>query len=218
MKQQRRSMFGRIISVGHLLLAGSVLLLPACIDPKVDPSAQPEPPGPVAPNPAMEALRVPALPATATRARYDFESKVELVGYELDPVQAKPGANIKVTWYWRASAPPQGDWFLFTHLLDQGGRQFANYDRPGSLRAAGSISSWQKGAIYADQQEFQLPADLNTPYVTIAVGVWSGLVRLDIIGGLADRKNRALVIRLPVSGLPKPPPPVSLETPPAIAK
>src|SRR5690606_9016187 len=200
------------------LLTSSILLQPACIDPKVDPGATPQSTGPVAPNDAMEALRVPVLPATATRARYDFESKVELVGYELGPVQAKPGANIKVTWYWRASAPPRGDWFLFTHLLDEGGRQIANFDRPGALRAAGSISSWQPGAIYADEQQFQLPADLNTPFVTLSVGVWSGVVRLDLLGGLADRNNRALVIRLPVSGLPKPVPAAALEPPAAIAK
>ncbi|MGE0321584.1 MAG: hypothetical protein AB7K71_09460 [Polyangiaceae bacterium] len=171
-----------------------MLWLGACVEPQAD--AGGPPPGP---NKQMEALAVPELPEGAVLSHFDFESRVSLEGYKLDQTSVKPGGRVKITFYWRGDNPPQGDWHLFTHLLDSSGRQLANFDAVGPLRGAGSISSWQRGKLYVDEQEIDLPRDLDTPFVTLAVGVWTGVVRLDLIGGVNDDKNRALVVRLPVT-------------------
>ncbi len=177
-----------------LVLGVSVLWLGACVEPQADAGG-----APAGSSEAMEALGVPELPEGAVRSHFDFGSRVSLEGYKLDQTSVQPGGHVKVTFYWRGDKPPQGDWHLFTHLLDSSGRQLANFDQVGPLRSAGSISSWQRGKLYVDEQDIELPKDLDTPFVTLAVGVWTGVVRLDVIGGVTDDKNRALVVRLPVN-------------------
>lgn len=177
-----------------LVLGVSLLCLGACVDPQGDSSG-----APAGPSEQMEALAIQELPEGAVRRHFDFESRVSLAGYKLDQTSAQPGGNVKITFYWRGDSPPQGDWRLFTHLLDSSGRQLANFDSVGPLRNAGSISSWQRGKLYVDEQVIQLPRDLDTPFITLAVGVWTGVVRLDVIGGMTDDKNRALVVHLPVT-------------------
>lgn len=147
----------------------------------------------------LNGLSLEALPASATPVRFNFESKVQLVGYEVNASSVRRGGQVKVTWYWSASSPPPGDWKLFTHLLTADGHQIANFDRVGPLRSAGSVSQWNKSKIYVDEQVIDVPADLKTPFIHLGVGVWSGELRLDLLGGVNDTKNRAIAVRLPVA-------------------
>lgn len=177
-----------------LFLGVSLLWLGACVEPQGDASE-----ATAGPNEQMEALAISELPEGAVRRHFDFGSRVSLEGYKVEQTSVQPGGHVKITFYWRGSKPLKGDWRLFTHLLDSSGRQLANFDTVGPLRSAGSISSWQPGKLYVDEQDIELPKDLNTPFITLAVGVWTGVVRLDVIGGVTDDKNRALVVLLPVN-------------------
>ncbi|MBX3182903.1 MAG: hypothetical protein KIT72_18080 [Polyangiaceae bacterium] len=174
-------------------LLGALTTLSACVDP-----SEAWPQGtPGAENAAMDAFQVSQVPPSATSTYFDFESKVQLIGYEVNEVEARPGGRVRITWYWRASAPPVGDWKLFTHVITQHGRQIAQVDAAGPLRGAGSVSSWRRGAIYKDEQEFTLPPDAEPPFITLGVGVWTDVFRLNVTSGLQDHMNRALVVRIP---------------------
>jgi hypothetical protein len=76
-------------------------------------------------------------------------------------------------------------------------------------------SEWVPGNVYVDEQEFTLPEDITESEVTIAVGLFRGAVqasgneveglsglRLPIVSGLSDGKERALLARLPTGVVP----------------
>lgn len=176
-----------------MCLLGALTALSACVE-----ASEAWPQGtPGAENAAMDAFQVTHLPATATPTYFDFESKVQLIGYEVHAVEPRPNGRVRVTWYWRASAPPAGDWKLFTHVITAHGQQIGQVDDAGALRRAGSISTWRPGSIYRDEQEFTLPPNAEPPFVTVAVGVWTDVFRLNVTSGLQDQMNRALVVRVP---------------------
>src|SRR5436309_14145243 len=48
----------------------------------------------------------------------NFENKIHLIGYKFDPEQAKPGTEVKITYWWRRDDTLDDGWSLFTHLHD----------------------------------------------------------------------------------------------------
>jgi hypothetical protein len=100
---------------------------------------------------------------------------------------------------------------------------FGNADNEGPLRRlkAGADgrqtqtlppSRWTPGKIYVDEQEIEIPRNVDTPELTIAVGVWreqrlliqggdggvelQNSLRLAVISGTSDGKQRAIVTHL----------------------
>src|SRR5690606_5313495 len=72
-------------------------------------------------------------------------------------------------------------------------------------RQALGPSDWQIGKIYVDKLEFDVPrteqkggeqVPLQTETITIAVGVWKDLARLDVLGGSSDAHRRGFVTHL----------------------
>jgi hypothetical protein len=45
----------------------------------------------------------------------NFENKVHLIGYKFEPETAKPGSEVKLTYYWRCDDTLDDGWLLFTH-------------------------------------------------------------------------------------------------------
>ena len=132
----------------------------------------------------------------------NYEGKVRLLGAKVEPATAKPGAELKVTMYWKAEDKLDDGWQLFTHILDASGERVLNIDNIGPLRDAPNgkqtmpPSAWEKGKVYVDEQAFTVPADVKSPELQIAVGVWKGDSRLKITGGPGDKDNRGLVARV----------------------
>lgn len=186
----------------------------------------------VPPDPALEAHALESVPTDIAHRTYvDFEGKVQLIGYALDPEDAAgPGKRMKLTLYWQSSAPLGPGWSLFTHVLDNEGRQIKNADNDGPLRKlvpsggdkqrqALPPSLWVPGKIYVDENEFDLPADLKASEITLAVGIWredkrrladGGLEflthsRLAIISGPSDGNDRAIVAHVKTAVVPATP-------------
>lgn len=154
------------------------------------------------------------LPDTVEHSTYlDFGGKVQLVGYDISPSDvARPGSSISLTLYWQRTGTLDKGWGLFTHILDERGRQIAQRDSSGPLREPGAEggqalgpSDWQIGKIYVDKLEFDVPrtqqkggeqVPLQTEAITIAVGVWKDAARLDVLGGSSDAHRRGFVTHL----------------------
>lgn len=180
---------------------------------------------PAALDPALEGHVLDSVPSDIeNRLFVDFEGKVHLIGYAVEPkTDATPGSRFKLTLYWRSVSPLGPEWSLFTHLLDGSGRKFGNTDNEGPLRrlkpsADGEQvqtlppSLWVPGKIYVDEQEIEVPREVDTPELTIAVGVWrtqrfimqtadggvdlENALRLAVISGPSDGKQRAIVTHL----------------------
>jgi hypothetical protein len=158
----------------------------------------------------------------------DFEGKVQIIGWELDQTGVVgPGQKFKLKLYWRSSRALGPGFSLFTHFVAPGGlRVDANIggvsmDDMGPLRSRSGVgsaqalgpSAWQPGKIYVDEQELEMPRQVNVPEVSVVVGVWKGVNRLDVISGPADRERRAIVTHVK-TGVAPPPPPRRKQGPP----
>jgi len=130
----------------------------------------------------------------------NFENKVHLIGYKIDPDAARPGQEVKITYYWRCDDPLDDGWLLFTHTKDEGSGKMGNLDFDGPLRDQRNGSHqvlgperWEKGKFYVDEQTYKVPDDVTGSEITVYTGIWKGDARLRIISGPNDGDNSAIV-------------------------
>ena len=150
----------------------------------------------------MKAFVVESVPESAKKLDVNFENKIHLVGYRVEPENAPPGTDLKLTYYWRCDEPIEAGWALSTHVQHEG------YDRPDNADAVGPLrewkegaqifgpSRWERGKIYVDEQTYKMPADIRGPESIVYLSIWKGDARLRVISGPADDQNRALVVKL----------------------
>ncbi|MFO0568500.1 MAG: hypothetical protein U0263_22755 [Polyangiaceae bacterium] len=157
----------------------------------------------------------------------DFEGKVALVGWDFEPeAGAGPGQAMKLKLYWKCNQKLGPGWSLFTHLVAPSGTRLDGakngvpFDDIGPLRARSGPNSpqalppsaWVPGKVYVDVQELEMPMNVNTPEVSILVGVWKAQNRLDVISGPSDRERRGIVTHVrtgvtPATAAQRPPEP-----------
>jgi hypothetical protein len=151
----------------------------------------------------------------------NFGSAVELLGWDLSPADtARPGGSLHLKLYWRSLKKLTPGWFLFTHIVSADAPKPYAFDDVGPLRKsvpdavhgtkpALSPSDWVPGSVYIDEQDITVPSEIGAPEVTLAVGLGreavqvagnqvkglSGL-RLEILSGLSDGQDRAIIARL----------------------
>jgi hypothetical protein len=129
----------------------------------------------------------------------NFENKIHLIGYKFDPETAKPGADVKLTYWWRCDDTVDEGWALFTHLHDDSSDKSDNLDGVGPLRENKNNHQilgpdrWEKGKVYVDEQDYKMPDWVKGPDLTVLVGIWKGEARLRIVSGANDGDNRAIV-------------------------
>jgi hypothetical protein len=140
----------------------------------------------------------------------NFENKVHLIGYKIEPDSARPGQEVKITDYWRCDDPLDDGWLLFTHTKDEGTGKMGNLDYSGPLREERNGSHqvlgperWEKGKIYVDEQTYKVPDDVTGPEITVYTGIWKGDARLRIISGPNDGDNSAIVGKIKTGTQPK---------------
>jgi hypothetical protein len=151
-------------------------------------------------------------PPTAIAQKIDvnFENKLRLIGYAVEPEVAPPGTPVKITFYWRAEDAVEDGWMLFTHLRDSVADRSDNLDWKGPLReqrGRGQIfppSKWQKGKIYVDEQNYVVPDWVQGPEIDVFTGIWKNDARFRILSGPNDGDNRALVAKIKTGLTPKP--------------
>ena len=144
------------------------------------------------------------------RTLVDFGGAVQLVGWDLTPSdRAAPGSTVHLKLYWRSVKQLSPGWKLFTHVKTVDAPKPYQFDDVGSLRQKMSASDFVPGNVYVDEQDVTIPAETRSPEVTLAVGVGhlamqepgaeiEGLsaVRLEILSGLSDGENRAVLAQL----------------------
>jgi hypothetical protein len=163
------------------------------------------------PDPSIADHVLTSVPADVqNRTLVDFGGAVHLVGWDLEPKdRAAPESKLKLKLYWRSVKRLSDGWRLFTHLGAPGLEKPYSYDDKGALRQKLQPSAWVPGMIYVDEQEITVP-DLTEPEITLSVGLHREAVqvvgkeidgltglRLPILSGLSDGKDRALIARLP---------------------
>ena len=98
----------------------------------------------------------------------DFDRRIELIGYTVNPSTVKPGGNLAVLTYWRVIGPVPDDLILFTHLYRTPTDILAQQDQ---FDVVGS--SLQPGDIFGQAHEFvTVPADTPPGSYWIGVGAY----------------------------------------------
>jgi len=131
---------------------------------------------------------------------FDFEGRIALVGYDLDRRTAQPGETIHLTLYWQALAEMDKDYTVFTHLLGEQDRLWAQMDSQPQGGAA-PTSSWQVGQMTEDHYDLTIKPDTPPDVYDIEVGLYlaatgARLGVLDEGGRLLD--NRVLLSKVRV--------------------
>lgn len=148
-----------------------------------------------------------APPADIRKIDVNFENKVHLIGYKFEPQIARPGQDVKLTYYWRCDDALDSGWMLFTHTKDEGSGKLGNLDFDGPLREqknGGQIlgpDHWERGKIYVDTQTYHVPTDITGNEVSVLVGIWKGDTRLRIMSGPNDGDNCAIVGKIKTEGV-----------------
>lgn len=110
-------------------------------------------------------------PQVSTEA--NWEGKVLLAGYDLDPNAVRPGQNIQLRLYWAVLADIRySNYTIFVHLLDSNGQMVAQSDHQvgdGIL----PTSCWRPGRVIVDQISLPLPAQTSPGLYRLNVGLYS---------------------------------------------
>jgi hypothetical protein len=118
--------------------------------------------------------------------------------------EAEPGKPLTLVHYWQVLRAPRG-WRLFVHLSGPGNLGFVNADH---VPVGGNhpIDNWQPGQIVRDEHRVQVPASFRQPELLVYVGLWQERGGRMKVRGPQDAEDRLLAARLPVRGVPRPPP------------
>jgi hypothetical protein len=133
---------------------------------------------------------------------FDFENRIALAGYDLDRRTARPGETIHLILYWRALAKMEKDYTVFTHVLGEEDRLWAQMDSQPQGGTA-PTSSWQVGQVVEDHYDLAVKPDTPPDVYDIEVGLYLATTgqRLGVLdegGRLLD--NRVLLSKVRVVG------------------
>ncbi|MBK8984558.1 MAG: phospholipid carrier-dependent glycosyltransferase [Chloroflexi bacterium] len=133
-----------------------------------------------------------------------FDSFVNLRGYELRQNEVRPGETLDLDLYWEVTAKPPGDYLLFVHLIDENGLMVAQRDTHPGLGNF-PASNWQAGDRFVESIRLVVPETAYTPdNATLYVGyVAPGAYRLGISRegvGLGDALPLAEIAITPIPG------------------
>jgi hypothetical protein len=109
--------------------------------------------------------------------------RIELLGYDIKPTDARSGGTIHLTLYWRALDEMDTDYTVFSHVLGPDGSTVAQQDNP-PVRGTYPTTLWLPGEIITDPYDIVLSADLPPGDYPIEVGFYvaeSGLRLADPI-------------------------------------
>ncbi|HEY64502.1 MAG TPA: hypothetical protein G4O02_08005 [Caldilineae bacterium] len=137
----------------------------------------------------------------------EFEGQIRLVGYEMDTTALRPGQTLQLTLYWKALRPPDRDYSVFIHLVDEVGIIQAQRD---SYPASGALptTEWPVGPIIPDQHSIQIPETAIAPArLRVDVGLYHFADGIRLSVGEQDHLTLGYIQLLPrvtERGLPNP--------------
>lgn len=101
----------------------------------------------------------------------NFGNKMELLGYDTDKEQVRPGEEITVTLYWRAIERMKRNYTVGVHLL---GRNLQDWGQFDTFPANGNFATslWEPGDVLVDTYRVQLSPKAPVPSLgRISVGL-----------------------------------------------
>jgi len=134
--------------------------------------------------------------------RFNFGDQIALIGYALEGRAVGPGEEIHLTLYWEALAEIERDYTVFTHVLGERDRIWAQVD---SQPQGGAVptSTWNQGQVLMDEYHLLVEPDTPPGVYDIEVGLYlpatgERLGLLDEAGHWID--SRVLLTKVRVKG------------------
>jgi hypothetical protein len=153
---------------------------------------------------ALVRFYAPAKPTPQNLVNINFENRLTLSGYSLEPqiLSATQSTLVNLSLYWQVLATPEKDYTIFVHLHDSTGQMVSSFDfQP--YDAIYPMSYWPAGAELREARQLTVPANLPPGEYMLAIGIyWPGdQSRLKIIGNDSSENNDVKLGKLVVSGL-----------------
>jgi len=114
---------------------------------------------------------------------FNFGNRIALIGYDLDRRTAAPGETIHLTLYWQALAKMKEDYTVFTHVLGEENRIWAQKDS-WPMDGDAPTSTWEPGQTIADEYELTIYPDTPADVYDVEIGFYLAETgdRLRIVG------------------------------------
>lgn len=123
----------------------------------------------------------------------NFENKIELVAWRLNPAQPRPGAPLKIDLFWRAIKRVRTHWKVFIHIDAPGQRIHADHEPVLNVYPT---EDWQEGDLIVDTHHITVKRSIKPATFTFFAGLYRGKTRMKIMNnGSAhkDKDNRAIL-------------------------
>ncbi len=135
------------------------------------------------------------LPADVNKVDIDFEGKVKIIGWKVEPRIARRGSPLKMIVYWQVLTNRVGSWKVFVHMDAPGQRIHGDHDPVAGLLPT---TNWRAGDIIVDEHTVNVARTKSPANFTFYTGLFRGDKRLKVKTGPQDGKNRAKlgVVRL----------------------
>ncbi|MBI1876781.1 MAG: hypothetical protein HYR94_00825, partial [Chloroflexi bacterium] len=95
---------------------------------------------------------------------------LRLLGYDLPARRVQPGQTLALTLYWQSLQVTWRDYFVFTHLLDEGQNRRGGLEQ--RLLEGYPVSAWHPGQIVADQRQISIDPAAPAGLTWLRVGVY----------------------------------------------
>jgi 4-amino-4-deoxy-L-arabinose transferase-like glycosyltransferase len=103
--------------------------------------------------------------------RFNFGNQIALIGYTMEGRAVGPGDEIHLTLYWAALAEMEQDYTVFTHIIGERDRIWAQVDSQPQKGAA-PTSIWSRGQVLMDEYHLLLEPDTPPGVYDIEVGLY----------------------------------------------
>ncbi len=104
--------------------------------------------------------------------RFRLGNMIALDGYALSAERIRPGQVVTLTLYWRATAPVNRDYTVFTHIEDDQRRVITQHDKP-PLDGRWPTSAWEPGWPVVDQYQLRVPEGTPPGFYPVLVGMYN---------------------------------------------
>ncbi|HEX5418185.1 MAG TPA: hypothetical protein VFZ25_21220, partial [Chloroflexota bacterium] len=150
---------------------------------------------------AVGNVNVTARPHTPTEVTFShvqpvsFVGGIQLLGYDLSSSTARPGQPLQLRLVWRADQPQATSYTVFTHLLDDHDKIWAQHDGLPA-NATRPTTTWEPGETIADLHLLPIQPDAPPGAYRLEVGLYDARTgaRLSTTAG-ADR----VLLEVPVT-------------------
>ena len=110
-------------------------------------------------------------PSVGTPLRARFGDQADLLGYDLDVRQARPGDPLTLTLYWGPRGRPSRDYTVFVHLLDSSGQIRGQGDSPPQ-NGQYPTSLWDAGEVVVDVHPLTVSQEASPGDYRLVIGLY----------------------------------------------